>query len=160
MTSPHDIDKINDIVSSTKFAIVTTRTRSGELHSRPLASLEKEFDGTLWFFTEDPSAKTEDIAADKNVSVTFVSGMSSVSIAGTAEVTRDQEMIDTFWNPWAESWFDGGRTDPTVALLRIEASTATYWSTDKPAVIRAVEVVKALITHSAPDVGESKTVEL
>lgn len=160
MTDTEDLQQIADIIKATRFAVVTTHGSDGGLYSRPLAVLDHEFDGTLWFFTQDPSPKTADIANDPHVNVAYAHGPSTVSIAGTATVSRDQAKIDEFWNPWAESWFEGGRTDPTVALLKVDATSAEFWHVDKPAVARAVEIVKALATRTAPDVGESKTVEL
>ena len=159
MTHDEELETINRIIASTRFATVTTRTADGDLVSRPLAVLDREFDGTVWFFTQDPSPKTEDIAADPHVNVAYADGASAVSLAGTAVVDRDQARIDEFWNPWAEAWFEGGRQDPSVALLRVTATSAEYWHIDKPAVVRGFEVVKALVTRSAPDVGDSRTVE-
>jgi len=64
------------------------------------------------------------------------------------------------WNPMAEAWFENGREDPTVALLRVDARSAEYWSSDKPGIVRAFEIAKAVVTKSAPDVGENRTVAL
>jgi general stress protein 26 len=160
MTHDEELETINHIISSTRFATVTTRTADGDLVSRPLAVLDREFDGTVWFFTQDPSPKTDDVAADPHVNVAYADGASVVSLAGTATVDRDQARIDEFWNPWAEAWFEGGRQDPTVALLRVQATSAEYWHIDKPGLVRGFEVVKALVTGGTPDVGESRTVEL
>lgn len=160
MTQDDDLTTIDKIIKATRFATVTTRHSDGSLHSRPLAVLERDFDGTVWFFTQDPSSKTDDIRADDNVNVTYVNGASTISLAGHASVDRDQARIDEFWNPWAEAWFENGRQDPTVALLKVEGTSAEYWDVDKPAVVRTLEMVKSLATHSTPDVGESKVVEL
>lgn len=156
---PNELDVILDIMTGSRFATVTTRGADGHLFSRPLAVLDHDFEGTVWFFTPDPSPKTEEVAADPHVNVAYSDGTSHVSLSGTATVTRDPELIDRFWNPWAEAWFEGGRDDPTVALLEVTADTVEFWHIDKPAVLRAVEVAKALVTRSAPDVGESRTVE-
>lgn len=155
----NDLDVILDIMKGARFATVTTRGAGGHLFSRPLAVLDHEFDGTVWFFTPDPSPKTREIAADPHVNVAYADGPSHVSLSGTATLTRDPALIDRFWNPWAESWFEGGRDDPSVALLEVMAETVEFWHLDTPAVLRAVEVAKALMTNSVPDVGESRTVE-
>ena len=84
----------------------------------------------------------------------------AITLSGTATVSRDQARIDELWNPYAEAWFDNGRSDPAVALLEVTVDTVEYWSMDKPAVARAFEVAKGLITKSAPDVGDNKTVSL
>lgn len=154
----NDIETIEHIIKGTRFATVTTRAANGDLVSRPLAVLQREFDGTVWFFTPDPSPKTAEIAADPHVNVAFVDGPSVVSLAGIASVDRDPARIDEFWNPWAESWFEGGRDDPSVALLRVDATSAEYWHVDKPGVVRAL--AKGVVTRKAPDVGDSKVVDL
>lgn len=155
-----DLTTIDAIIKKTRFATVTTRTKDGELVSRPLAVLDRDFDGTVWFFTDDPSPKTDDIAYDEHVNVAYVDGSSVVSLAATATVDRDRARIDEFWNPWVEAWFPAGKDDPSVALLKVEATSAEYWHIDKPGVVRAIEIVKALATKTMPDVGESRTVEL
>lgn len=160
MTRDQELDTINSIMKATQFAIVTTRNQDGALHSRPLAVLDSEFTGTVWFFTQEPSPKTEELAHDDHVNVSYADGASHISLAGTAVVSRDRAMIDKFWNPWAEAWFPEGKDDPTVALLEITADSIEYWHVDKPGIVRAFEVAKALITRGAPEVGESRTVDL
>jgi general stress protein 26 len=160
MTHDEELELIQRILSATRVASVTTRTASGELHSRPLAVIDRPFDGTVWFFTQDPSSKTSDVESDRHVNVAYSDGKEYLSLAGTASVSRDPAMIDELWNPFAEAWFENGREDPTVALLRVDASSAEYWHNDKPAVARVIEVVKSLVTKRQPDVGETGTVEL
>lgn len=160
MTNDEELETIHGIMKGARFATVTTRGLDGELYSRPLAVLDHDFEGKAWFFTQDPSPKTDEVRGDPHVNVAYADGASHVSLSGTASVTRDPALIDRFWNPWAEAWFDGGRDDPSVALLEVDAISVEYWHVDKPAVVRAFEVARALITRSAPDVGESKTVEM
>jgi len=160
MTDNDDFETIRTIVSGTKIAVLTTRASSGELHSRPLAVLDYPFEGTLWFFTQDPSPKTDDVANDPQVNVSFSDGKSYLSIAGSASVERNQTRIDQLWNPMVEAWFDNGREDPTVALLRVDATSAEFWAIDKPGVVRAFEIAKAIVTKTTPDVGENRTVSL
>lgn len=160
MPSDDDLATIRAIISAAKIAVVTTTSTAGELHSRPLAVLENAFEGSLWFFTQDPSHKTHDIAESPQVNVAYADGKGYLSISGYATVDRDQSRIDELWNPMAEAWFENGRDDPSVALLRVDAQTAEYWSSDKPAVARVFEIAKAIVTKSTPDVGENRTVEL
>jgi len=155
-----DIDIIRTIISGTRVATLTTVSATGELHSRPLAVLDQPFEGALWFFTADPSPKTEDVAGDPQVNVALSDGKSYLSLAGTATVDQDETRIDQLWNPFVEAWFENGKDDPSVALLRVDATSAEYWSIDKPGVVRTFELAKALITKQQPDVGENKTVEL
>jgi len=160
MEQSEELEIINRIMKSTQFAIVTTRSPNGDLHSRPLAVLDEDFTGTVWFFTQEPSAKTEELEHDNHINVSYADGASHISLAGTAVVSRDKAIIDKFWNPWVEAWFPNGKDDPSVALLEVTADSIEYWHVDKPGVVRAFESVKALITKTTPDVGEARVVEL
>jgi len=156
----NELDIVRTILTAARTAAVTTRSDAGALHSRPLSVIQDDFDGTLWFFTQDPSAKTADVAADDQVNVSVGDGKGWLSFSGTASVSRDAAKIDEFWNPWAEAYFDGGRDDPSVALLKVEVDTVEYWDLDKPAVVKAFELVKGIVTQSPPDVGDSGVVRL
>jgi len=152
--------KVAAIVESARIAVVTTVAASGKLVSRPLAVQHRDFDGTLWFFTQDPSHKTEQVAVNDQVNVAFSSDAGWVSVSGSASVSHDQAKIDEFWNSHAEAWFDGGRHDPAVALLEVEAESAEYWSVEDPKLVTAVKYAKARLTGSKPDLGENASVEL
>jgi general stress protein 26 len=155
-----DLDIVRTILKAARTASITTRTARGELHSRPLAVIEDEFSGRLWFFTADPSEKTADVAADPAVNVSVGDGKGWLSLSGTARVSRDRALIDRYWSPWAEAYFDGGKDDPRVALLEVDVATVHYWDLDKPKVVAAFEVVKGILTKSAPDVGDDGVVHL
>jgi general stress protein 26 len=155
-----ELDIVTTILKAGRTASVTTRTASGALHSRPLGIVQDDFEGTLWFFTADPSAKTADVAAHPEVNVSVGDGKGWLSLSGTARVTRDVANIDQYWNPWAAAYFDGGREDPAVALLEVDVDTIEYWDLDKPAIAQVFEVLKGIVTKKAPDVGDSGTVTL
>ena len=89
-----ELDIVTAILKAGRTASVTTRTESGALHSRPLAIVEDDFAGTMWFFTRDPSAKTSDVAAHPDVNVSVGDGKGWLSMSGTAKVSRDQARID------------------------------------------------------------------
>jgi len=155
-----EFDQVGDLVSKARFAFVTTSTADGRLLSRPLAIQERDFDGDLYFFTEDPSSKTEQVAQDGHVNVSLQSGDAYLSIAGTASVTRDQTLIDELWNPYAEAWFEQGRNDPAVALLKVHADSAEYWTVDSPKPVALIKYAKAIVTGEQPDVATNKAVDL
>ena len=160
MTDDNELETIRTIIDAAKVAVLTTTSEQGELHSRPLAVLADEFEGSLWFFTADPSPKSADIARNPQVNVAYADDKGYLSIAGTASIERNQTRIDQLWTPMAEAWFENGKDDPSVALLRVDARSAEYWSTDKPGIVRAFEIAKAIVTKTQPDVGENRTVAL
>ncbi len=162
MTTPtvDEIEKVSKLIESSRIAVVTTVGEEGQLVSRPLAMQQREFDGTLWFFTQDPSPKTEQIALNDQVNVSLQVDKGWVSIAGTATVSKDPAMIDELWNAGAEAWFENGKDDPSVALLRVKADSAEYWTVDSPKLVSAIKYAKAIVTGARPDVGDNATVSL
>lgn len=155
-----DLDTIRTIVKGSKIAMLTTMSSNGHHEARPLAVQEVDFDGELWFFTQDPSDKATDIRRHPQVGVSFQSGKGFLSMAGTAELLRDEALIEKFWSPSLEAWFPEGREDPTIALIRVRPETAEYWYSDEPGVVAAAKGVKAMLTGGHPDIGENRTVEL
>ncbi|GAB2591221.1 pyridoxamine 5'-phosphate oxidase family protein [Microlunatus antarcticus] len=148
------------LVEKASIALVTTVAEDGSLVSRPLAVQQREFDGDLWFFTEDPSPKTAQVRANDQVNVAIQAGHGWLSISGRGSVSQDQAKIDELWSTGAEAWFEGGRDDPAVALLRVQGVTAEYWTSKAPMIVTLAKYAKAAVTGGRPNVGESKVVEL
>ncbi|HWH27152.1 MAG TPA: pyridoxamine 5'-phosphate oxidase family protein [Pseudolysinimonas sp.] len=148
-------ETIRKILKAAHYAHVTTRSSGHALHSRPLAILDPEnFTNTLFFFTEDPSPKTADIAHHPEVNVAVGDGKGHLSFSGTGSVVRDAALIEKFWSPWAESWFDSGPTDPRVALLRVDVSTVEIWDAASPGVANGV------LTRASADLVTHRIVEV
>ncbi len=72
----------------------------------------------------------------------------------------DAAKIDELWDTSAQAWFEHGREDPKVALLKVTAHTAEYWATDEPKPLVLFKYAKAAVTGGQPKVGESHTVDL
>lgn len=160
VATSEQFETIASIVQGARVAIVTTVSAGGSLVSRPLALPDRAFDGELWFFTEDPSPKTDEIRANPNVNVSVESGDDYVSLSGTGSVSRDRTMIEGLWSRHSEAWFEGGIDDPSVALLHVVVDTAEYWKFGSPKVVAAAKYAAALVTGNQPDIGENEVVEI
>ncbi|GAA4747400.1 pyridoxamine 5'-phosphate oxidase family protein [Amnibacterium soli] len=160
MATTEEIERLRVLIDKSRIGIITTTDADGHLVSRPMSVKEREFDGDLWFFTEDPSHKTTEVRANAQVNVSLQSGQGWVSLSGEAQVVRDAAKIDELWDTGAEAWFTEGRRDPKVALLRVVAHTAEYWSTNEPKPLVLFKYAKAAVTGGRPNVGEARTVEL
>jgi general stress protein 26 len=160
LASDDDLKTIASLIKAARIALLTTKSVHGDLHSRPLATQEAEFNGELWFFTQDPSEKVSDILVNPQVNVAFESGKGYLSIAGNAEVVHDRAKVDEYWSPAVEAWFPEGKDDPTVALIRVRPVSAEFWAADAPGVVTAFRLAKAVLTGGQPDVGDNRAVDL
>ena len=150
-------DKIKDV----RIAMMVTDEGDGVLRSRPMYTQQPEFDGDLWFFTRDDSAKTDEVAKDKQVNLSYASEKKDlyVSVSGTAQVVHDRAKAEELWSPPLKAWFPDGLDDPHLALLRVRATQAEYW--DAPnGVAQLFEMARAVVQNDTAQPGENKKLEL
>lgn len=128
-SSVEEIKQLAHLIRGIDVAMLTTVCSDGTLHSRPMATQDAEFDGTLWFFTSIDAPKVGEVKVECQVNVSYAdqSEQRFVSISGRAELVLDREKIIELWNPSYEVWFHQGLDDPQLALLRVEADKAEYW---------------------------------
>ena len=153
--------KLWSMMKDAKFAMLTTD--DGEhLRARPMAASQKEFDGTLWFFTRASAPKVDEVRAEQRVGVTYAEPGSQnyVSLSGRAALVRDKPSMDAHWSDILTTWFPGGRNDPDLALLRIEVSEAEYWDAPNSKMVHAYGYVKAKLTGIPPKGGDNQKVHI
>lgn len=155
MNSDHD--KLGELIKDIRIAMLTTVERDGTLHTRPLATLEYENTGELWFFTSIDSAKAEEIEEDMRASVAYADTAKNVyvAVAGVAEIVRDRRKAEQLWTPMAKAWFPKGLDDPHLALLRVHVERAEYWDAPGKAAY-LLGVAKATLTGKPTDIGENR----
>ncbi|WP_419730005.1 pyridoxamine 5'-phosphate oxidase family protein [Lichenicola sp.] len=155
------IDKLWEMMKSTKFAMLTTED-GDDLRARPMAASQDSFDGTLWFFTSASSHKVDEVGSDHRVGVTYADPKLAnyVSMSGKATLVQDRATIDAHWSEILTTWFPNGKDDPDVALLRIEVTKAEYWDAPNSKMVHAYGYLKAKLTGTPPAGGENKKVSL
>ena len=99
---------------------------------RPMtAQLDSEADqGPIWFFTSTDSAIVQELISQDLAIFTFVSRGFDVfaTVHGHMTRTTDRTTIDRLWNTWVAAWYEGGKEDPKLALLRFDPASAEIWS--------------------------------
>lgn len=161
-TSFDELQHLARLIRGIKTAMLTTACADGSLRSRPMATLEAEFDGTLWFFTRADAPKVGEVQQEGQVNVSYADadGQRFVSVSGRAALVLDREKIKELWNPVYKAWFPKGLDDPQVALLRVEAEKAEYWDAQSSAMVQLISHVKELVTRQTYQPGENQKVDL
>ena len=102
-------------------------------------------DGKIWFFAD----RTDDLANAVQQSSRAVATYASkghdlfASIHGDLVLDNERAVIDRLWNPMIASWFEGGKNDPKLALIRFDAESADIWQASAGASLKAA-VIKLL----------------
>ena len=147
-TNTENVQKLAKLIKDVRVAMLTTVEADGCLRSRPMATQESEFDGTLWFFTWVDTAKVHEIDRDHHVNLSYAnpSDQVYVSVSGMARLVRDQAKAKELWNPLHKAWFPKGLDDPNLGLLRVDVDKAEYWDSPSSAVVQLIGFTKAIAT--------------
>ena len=154
--------KLSELVKGIKYAMLTTRSDTGELRSRPMFTQDIEFDGEIWFFTNLSSGKVDEIEADPQVNVAYAKpdAQTYLSASGTARVVRDRLKINELWKPEYKLYFQDGVDDPDLVLLCVAVTEAEYWTSERNPVLRFIGMAKALVTKDVSQLGEQGRIEV
>jgi len=80
----------------------------------------------IWFFTSKETALVHGLGERNRAVATFASKGHDLfaTLHGTLRLDNDPATIDRLWNPFVAAWFEGGKQDPKLALLRLDAEHA------------------------------------
>lgn len=100
-------------------------------HAQPMtAMLDGDVEhGPIWFFTSKDNGLVQAMRQGKRAMAHFTSKGHDLfaTLHGDLVVEQDRGMIDKLWNRWVAAWFPGGKDDPKVELLRLDAESAQIW---------------------------------
>ncbi len=120
--------KVVKLLSNHKTAMLVTHDKQGGLVSRPMTTQQPEFDGMVWFFVSSDAEMIDEIEANSDVNVAYVTDKSQVSLSGKASIVDDDKKKKELWYPELKKWFDGAEPEsPKVKLIKVVADTARYW---------------------------------
>ncbi len=101
----------------------------GGSHSRPMTAQAEGDHGPLWFFTSTDSGLLAEGGAPKPAHATFTAKGHGLfaCVHGTLTADKDRAVIDRLWNPFVAAWYEDGKDDPKLALLRFDPTEAEIW---------------------------------
>ncbi len=156
LTGDEGKKKISELIKGVRICMLTTAATDGSFDSRPMATQENDFDGTVYFLTRHESGKVSEIENDAHVGLIYSdpSNHSYVTAKGKAQVSQDKAKIHELWNPMFKAWFPDGEDDPRIAVLKVEISEAQYWDSSSSKLIFMAKYLARAVTGGGVDVGE------
>lgn len=122
-------------------------------HFQPMTQFPEREEGVLWFFTRKDTDLVRQIGEGKAMFI-LQDDKFQACIGGRLAVSNDRARIDRFWNPVVAAWYQDGRDDPQLALLRFDMEDAELWLTDAGPLRFAFEIARANTGDHRPDLGE------
>ncbi len=162
LTNQDAIDKIKELVKSEQLCLFTTKLSTAPLSTRPMSAMDTDEEGNLWFFSAKSSDKNEHIQSDPRVQLFFSHPGNSefLSVYGTASISTDPALIEKYWSSIIKAWFQGGKDDPEITLLKVAPEEAYYWDTKNNKMVSMIKILTSVVTGKTMDDGIEGTLKL
>lgn len=164
MNKQAQMDTIQAMVKDIKYTMMTTRNGENHLHSCPMNTTETSIGAKeIWFIGHKPSETVDNIKQNPEVNLAYVTQESDkyLSISGTAELVEDEEKLNELWSVMYNAYFEQGKDDPKVQLIKVVPHGAEYWANGN-AITSAVKMAAAALTDNAVEksLGENFSIKL
>jgi general stress protein 26 len=147
-----ELFQLGNLIENMSVAMFTTPDSHGELTSRPMAPLEMDSSGAIWFFTDKRSGKVDYLSA-VNLSFSDSARASYVSISGHGKIVHDKARIEQLWTPMALPWFQHGPESTNLALLKFVPHRAEYWDTPHSKMVRIFSMAASVMAGKPIGMG-------
>jgi general stress protein 26 len=103
-------------------------------HAQPMTAqfVNDENHGPIWFFTSNETKLVQELRRSSNGVAHFVSKGHNLfaTMHGNLVADNDPATIELLWNPFIAAWFEDGKDDPKLQLLRFDPERAQIWLND------------------------------
>jgi general stress protein 26 len=129
---------------------------------QPMTHFPDAESGLIWFISSTDTGLVQSLGMGEDAEYVVISEDHDVhvSLRGKLYQLHDDAKLDALWNPVIAAWFDGGRDDPHLALLRFDPEVADVWASSASTLKFGFEIIRANLdpTHQ-PDIGVKATVK-
>ena len=98
--------------------------------SQPMtAQLDEGREGPIYFFSSKETDLVHDMGGRHRANLHFATKGHDLfaSVDGELFPDDDRATIDRLWNRFVAAWFEGGKDDPKLALLRFDVRDGQIW---------------------------------
>jgi len=98
-------------------------------HTRPMTAQFEGDHGPIWFFASTDNQLVRSTQEHHRAIATFASKDHDLfaAVHGNLTLDNDRATIDRLWNKHIAAWYEGGKDDPKLALLRLDPEQAEIW---------------------------------
>jgi len=147
LSNEEALKKFKTLVNDINVCMFITNNDEND-HTRPMATVETEENGTLWFFTDVRSIKVEEVNADATVHLVYAhpGKESYMDVWGNASIITDLQAKKDKWSPIVKAWFPKGADDPNLALLKVVPQNVYYWDAEAGKMVSFLKIIAGAVT--------------
>lgn len=155
LVSKEAIEKMREISKAANICMFVTNLTELPLSARPMVTQQVDEEGNIWFMSGRDSDKNEHIATDNSVQLFYshTGGYEYLSIYGHAYIVDDKSKVDELWTPMAKTWFEEGKDDSNLSLIKVVPQDAYYWDTKDNKLISLFKFALSSIGVKSKDDG-------
>jgi general stress protein 26 len=132
-----------------------------EGHSQPMTAQvlhEEDVLGPVWFFTSKETDLVKNMGDSHRAALHFSAKGHDLfaSMHGDLSIDNDRATIDKLWNRFVAAWFEGGKDDPKLQLVRLDPDRAQVWLNENS----AVAAVKLLLGRDPKQEYQGKVADV
>lgn len=143
------IKKLKKLVDEINICLFCTDLKTDDgATCRPMTAIEVDEAGNLWFFSGLSSEKNAAIKRDNQVQLFFAHPPkgSYMIVNGHADITTDKAKIQDLWSPMHDIWFQGGKNDPDLSVIKVTPKNAYFWDSEGNRMVNILKMVTSVIT--------------
>lgn len=138
-------------------------TGSGQ-HPQPMTIFPDNKSGVIWFISSSESDLVQVVGdgAETACTVQSKAGDYHASLIGKIEIADNKEKLDELWSFGVAAWFEHGRDDPKVTLLKYTPREAAVWETEGSSIKVGIKLMRTAMKDgdNSPGVGEHHILNL
>lgn len=157
------IEKIKTIAEKAQICLFCTKIETGQPFStRPMSAQKVDDIGNIWFLSDKDSSKNMEIKDDDHVQLLFSGSSHSdfLSVYGKATILYDRQKIKELYEPIVKAWFQEGKDDPNISVIKVEPIEGYYWDTKHGKLVSLAKIVVSMVSGKTMDDGIEGEIKL
>lgn len=157
------IEKLRNLVDSIDIGMVCTFEAGSDYpHAVPMSRQEVDDDGAIWFLFSSESETHHHLQQHNKLSLLYsdVGNYEFLTINGTGQISQDKARIDKYWNKMVEAWFEQGKDDPRIRVLKVTPIEGNYWDNKANKFVTFLKMAASAVSGKQMDIGRTGELEL
>lgn len=125
-------------------------------HMQPMTHFADDDGAVLYFITASDTDLVRQIGQGATAHYCLISKNHDYHACMKGPIARHQNAakLDQLWSPMVGAFFEKGREDPKVTLLKMVLNEASIWESDDNVFKLGFEVAKSAMTDETADLGD------
>jgi general stress protein 26 len=147
------INRLKEMAKEIRVCLFSTNHTDHGARTRPMQTQNVDDEGNIWFFSGKSSDKNIELTQNSLAELYFSDPSNNryLIVTGKAEIISDRAEIEKQWNPIVKAWFEQGKDDPDLSLIKVRPKKAHYWDNKSGKMIQFLKIAASAVTGKTMD---------